>query len=534
MTNILEKFKKLKLLAIFIFNVLIAGYIKLKSLYSFPQPVWATKSFILFVEIFIVVVFISVLLLIIFHYLRKIIIFLLHKYQEGEENVNEIKHLMEKISKQTKFLNEKLQENNLLNKVIFEMNQTMELDKVLKIILESICSYLNFDRAVILILNEKNMCLEPAYGENIDKEKLQELFISLRDDDFFLVKILYKNTPLIIKKVPTTQYSYFKDITKQNTLICVPLQAKKKTVGMLLADTSKSQRQLTEKDLRLLINFSNQASLAIENAKLFETEKKFKEKLQEEVEIALKKLQEAQKQLIQSEKLAALGEMAAVVSHEVRNPLSTILMSAQVLDEEVKDEKYRKYINYIISEVKRLNKVVSEILTFSRLPKLELKLSDMHKLIDEVISFLEISDFIKYDIKCYKEYKAEISEIMVDVDQIKQVLFNIIQNACHFMLNKNIRNLHITTENKNGLFVLKIKDTGTGIPPENLNKIFEPFFTTKTKGTGLGLTISKNIIESHRGKIEVESVLGEGTTFNIFLPIKLSEIKNEKNFNSGR
>lgn len=530
--DVLKKFNNIKFFTILFFSLLVGFYIKIKSLYSFPQPSWATKSFILFVEIFLAVFIVVILLLIVFHYIRKLIIFLIHKAQEGEENVNEIKYLMEKLTKQTKFLNEKLEENNILNKVIFEMNQTIELEKILKIILESICNYLNFDRAVILILDENNGILEPAYGFNLEKEKLQQLKIPLKDNEFFLVKILFKNIPLIIKKVPLQlPYDYFKDITKENNLICIPLQAKKKTVGILLADTYKSNRTLTEKDLRLLINFSNQASLAIENAKLFETEKKFKEKLQQEVEMALKKLQEAQKQLIQSEKLAALGEMAAVVSHEVRNPLSTILMSAQVLDEEIKEEKHRRYVNYIISEVNRLSKVVSDILMFSRLPRLELKLVDMHKLLDEIVAFLEISDFLKYDIKCYKEYRAKISEILVDIDQIKQVLLNIIQNACHFMENRTIRNLTLTTDNINGMFVLKIKDTGIGIAPENLNKIFEPFFTTKTKGTGLGLTISKNIIESHRGKIEVDSTLGEGTTFSIFLPINYQK-NNEKNFNS--
>lgn len=531
--NILERFNRLKFIVLIFSTVLVTIYVKLKNMYSFPQPSWATKSFVSFIEIVLTVMVVVTLLLIVFHYIRKSLIYLLHKVQEGEESVNEIKYLMEKLSKQTKFLNEKLEENNILNKVIFEMNQTMELEKILKIILESVCSYLNFDRALIFILNEKEAILEPVYGYNIEKEKLQELYISLKDNELFLVKILYKNIPMIIKKIPTSiPYSYLRDIKGENNLICVPLQAKKKTVGLLLADTYKTRRLLTEKDLRLLINFSNQASLAIENAKLFETEKKFKEKLQYEIDLALKKLQEAQKQLVQSEKLAALGQMAAVVSHEIRNPLSTILMSAQILDEELKDEKYRKYVNYIISEVKRLDKVVSEILAFSKVPKLELKLTDMHRLLDEIIGFLEISDFLKYEIVCYKEYNAKISEIMIDPDQIKQVLLNIIQNACHFMANRNIRNLTITTDIMNGMFVLKIKDTGVGIPSENLNKIFEPFFTTKTKGTGLGLTISKNIIESHGGKIEVESVFGEGSSFNIYLPIKFPGIKNEKNFNS--
>ncbi len=521
--KVLDKFNRLKTITIILASILVIIYIKLKSIYSFPQPIWATKSFILFLEIFLTVIIVDILILTTFQIIRKYFLILLHKAQEGEENVNEIKHLMEKLSKQTKFLNEKLEENTTLNKIIFEMNQTMELEKILKIILESICSYLHFDRAIILILDEEKQILEPKLGYNVEEEKLKELIVPISNSEFFLVRILFKNTPTIIKKLSTQnlQYKYFEDIKSENTLICIPLQARKKILGILLADTHISKRRLTEKDLRLMINFANQASLAIENARLFETEKKFKEKLQEEVDIAVKKLQEAQKQLIQSEKLAALGEMAAVVSHEVRNPLSTIHMSAQILNEEIKDEKYRKYVEYIISEVNRLNRVVSEILTFSRIPRLELKKVDIHKLIDELINFLEISDFLKYDIKCYKEYNAKISEFLLDPDQIKQTLLNIIQNACHFMVNRPIRNLTISTDIENCTFVLKIKDTGSGIPPENLKKIFEPFFTTKTKGTGLGLTICKNIIEAHGGKIEVKSILGEGTTFIINLPIKL-------------
>lgn len=521
--KVLDKFNKIRVIVIILATISTIVYVKLKSIYTFPQPVWATKSFILFLEILLTVIIVDVFLLVIFKIIRRYLLILLHKAQEGEENVNEIKYLMEKLSKQTKFLNEKLEENTTLNKIIFEMNQTMELEKILKIILESICSYLHFDRAVVLILDEEKQILEPKFGYNIEEEKLKELTIPTNDSEFLLIRILLKNIPTIIKKIPSQnlKYKYFEDIKTENTFICIPLQARKKTLGLLLADTHISKRKLSERDLRLMINFANQASLAIENARLFETERRFKEKLQEEIDIIIKKLQEAQKQLIQSEKLAALGEMAAVVSHEVRNPLSTILMSAQILNEEIKDEKYRKYIEYIMSEVNRLSKVVSEILTFSRTPRLELKKVDIHKLLDELISFLEISDFLKYDIKCYKNYNAKISEFFLDPDQIKQTLLNMIQNAVHLMVNRPIRNLTISTDIEDHMFVLKINDTGPGIPPENLKKIFEPFFTTKTKGTGLGLTICKNIIEAHGGKIEVESVLGEGATFIIKLPIKL-------------
>jgi signal transduction histidine kinase len=522
--DVITNIKKTKIWLLIIISVLIAGYIKFKSIYSIPVPIWSTKAFILFLEILVVVLVVDVIIIIAFNYIRKNVLYLKHKSEEAEELLNETKLLSEKLEKQTKFLKDKLNEITTLNKIIYEINQTFELERVLKIILESICSYLKYDRAVIFLFDKEKDCLVPSIGYNVEKSELEKLVLPLSDEESVVVKSFIKNIPVIIKKLSDKELKipYFKDIKEDNTLICVPLQTKDKNVGLLLADTSISKRKLTEKDLRSISNFAIQTSLAICNAQLFETERLFKEKLQQEVDLAVKKLQEAQKQLIQSEKLAALGEMAAVVTHEVRNPLSTIYMSAQVLNKTItQDNEAKKYINYIISETERLNKVVTDILSFSRKPQLVLTKTNINNLIEELVSFLEISDFIKYDIKCFRNYDDQIPEFLLDKDQIKQTLLNIIQNACHFMENRPIRKLIIETKKENSNCVIKISDTGIGIPPENTKKIFEPFFTTKTKGTGLGLSISKNIIEAHGGKIAVESVLGEGTTFIITLPIKI-------------
>ncbi len=522
--DVIANIKKTKTWLLIILSVLIAGYIKFKSIYSIPVPLWSTKAFILFLEILIVIFVVDTIVIIAFSYIRKNVLYLKHKAEEAEELINETRFLSEKLEKQTKFLKDKLNEITTLNKIIYEINQTFELERVLKIILESICSYLKYDRAIIFLFDKENDRLIPSIGYNIEKSELKQLTLSLSDKESVVVKNFVKNVPVIIKKLSDKEQKmpYFKDLKEDNTLICVPLQTKDKNVGLLLADTSISKRKLTEKDLRSISNFAIQTSLAICNAQLFETERLFKEKLQHEVDLAVKKLQEAQKQLIQSEKLAALGEMAAVVTHEVRNPLSTIYMSAQVLNKTItQNDELKKYINYIISETERLNKVVTDILSFSREPQLVLTKSNINNLIEELISFLEISDFIKYDVKCFRKYDEQIPELLLDKDQIKQTLLNIIQNACHFMENRPVRQLVVETKKENSNCVIKISDTGIGIPPENMNKIFEPFFTTKTRGTGLGLSISKNIVEAHGGKITVESVFGEGTTFIITLPIKI-------------
>jgi len=122
-------------------------------------------------------------------------------------------------------------------------------------------------------------------------------------------------------------------------------------------------------------------------------------------------------------------------------------------------------------------------------------------------------------VKCIKELDKTLPPFDFDVDRIKQVTLNIIQNACHFMVNRGVKQLTVVTKKNNENVEVEISDTGPGIPPENFNKIFEPFFTTRTRGTGLGLAVSRNIVETHGGKLDVRSQIGIGTTFIISLPL---------------
>ncbi|MCI0474556.1 MAG: ATP-binding protein, partial [Ignavibacteria bacterium] len=312
----------------------------------------------------------------------------------------------------------------------------------------------------------------------------------------------------------------YANVATNNVVAVVPLEARGKIIGVMVVDSIKSKRPLGENDLRDLLIFTNQAGLAIENARLYETEKKFKEELQQQVNIAIKKLQDTQNQLIQSEKLAALGEMSAIVTHEIRNPLSTIRGSAELISDTItQDHPGRKYLAFVLQEVDRLNRIVTDILAFSRTPQLILVKTQINEIIEQLILFLEASDFVKFGIQCYKELDKKLPIMSVDPEQVKQVLLNIIQNACHFMSNSKIKELGIKTYSDVQYMYIDISDTGPGIPPENMKKIFDPFFTTRVKGTGLGLSISRNIITAHGGEISVKSQVGVGSTFTISLPL---------------
>lgn len=399
----------------------------------------------------------------------------------------------------------KLEELSTLHRINRAMNQTMELDKILSIILESICKYLGYERAILYLVDDGGRAVEARHGIGVEPGSLKGLRYGLDDPSNFIVKAVTGRLPSII----------------EDSAAVMPLEAGERITGVIVADNVKEKRKLEEKDLRALQTFTSQAALAVENARLYQTERHFKEELQRQVDIAVEKLTQAQAQLIQSEKLAALGQMAAVVTHEVRNPLSTIRGSAEIISKKVSaDSPLKKFTEYIIQEVERLDLVVTEILTFSRKPQLVLARGNVNSIIGQTLDFLEASDFQQAGIRARQALSDKVPDILLDKDQIKQVLLNIIQNACHFMEKMPERLLTVKTESDGREITIEVSDTGPGIPPENIDRIFEPFFTTKVRGTGLGLSISKNIIESHGGSISASAGKPSGAVFTITLPVR--------------
>jgi len=484
------------------------------------------------------VVIAAIAIFIIFNLIGNFILKLQRREEEYENISNQVKRVNEQMSEKAKVLAQKIDESATLQRIVRAINQTMDVDKILNVILESICKYLSYDKAIVFLINEKHGNLEVRHSVGVEPEKVKDIKISLDKKENFIVRTILEKLPHIVKRSSLTNgvlaSIYNPAEFVPNTIASVPIEAKDRIIGALVVDNVKSKRPIEEKDLRALVTFTSQAGLAIENARLYETEKNFTEELKKQVNQAVEKLQKAQKQLVQSEKLSALGQMATVVTHEVRNPLSTIRGSAEIISNRIKsNDPSRKFVEYIIQEVDRLNRIVTDILTFSRQSQAFFSKQDINKLINQVLDFLDASYFVQLKCTAKRDLAKNLPLVAIDADLIKQVLLNVIQNACYFMEKRAVRRLNIKSYQKDQSVVIEIEDTGPGIPPENLDKIFEPFFTTRAKGTGLGLSISKNIIESHKGKIEVKSELGIGSAFYIRLPIKKMEgLSDEESTNS--
>lgn len=221
--------------------------------------------------------------------------------------------------------------------------------------------------------------------------------------------------------------------------------------------------------------------------------------------------------LHQQDKLAAVGQLAAGVAHEIRNPLTTMKGYTEFLQMDETHEERQEYLSIILDEINRVNNIVEDFMVLAKPKAAELEERDIIPIIKNVVSFMEF-EARKRSVKIGFEYQQDIIQIECDENRLKQVFLNFIKNGIEAMPDGG--NITVRAGIINNQVQIAIKDTGVGIPQEKLKNIGEPFFTTKKNGNGLGLMVSFKIIESHNGKVFIESELNKGTTFNIVLPAK--------------
>ncbi len=240
------------------------------------------------------------------------------------------------------------------------------------------------------------------------------------------------------------------------------------------------------------------------------------------------KVDERTSQLLRAERLAAVGELAAEVAHEINNPLGGLRNFASMLENEPENvQQTKKYATLMLEGLKRVEMIVKRLLTFSRPYTLQMRENDVNAMVNSSLEFIEHR--IEPDqVLIQKEFHDALPPVVVDADHVSQALINIMVNALDSMPNGGKLTIKTSVcESHRECVSVLISDTGCGIPDGIAGKIFEPFFTTKNKegekGLGMGLAISKRIIEDHQGKIRVESKAGQGTTFSVCLPCSKAE-----------
>ncbi len=259
-------------------------------------------------------------------------------------------------------------------------------------------------------------------------------------------------------------------------------------------------------------------------------EEEITRRLEKMVEERTRQLKETHDKLLHQDKMASLGKLAASVVHEINNPIAGILNLTMLIQRVIQEgpldqtdiEKFKQYLTLMETETRRTSRIVSNLLAFSRQSKMELGRVNINELLER--SLILNSNLLKiHGIKAEKHFDSDLPDLVGSSDQLQQVFMNLISNATEAMEGSEGGILRVETRHSlkdNKIFIV-FKDTGSGIPRENLSNLFEPFFTTKKgKGVGLGLSVAYGIVQEHGGVIDVRSTIKEGTTFIVELPIK--------------
>jgi len=296
------------------------------------------------------------------------------------------------------------------------------------------------------------------------------------------------------------------------TIVCIPLRSPRaeegegaapRTIGAIYVDNQETSAPFSPDSLRTAEALARHAALAIENAQLFEREQR-----------TIEELRRAQKQLLQSEKLATIGQMAAGIAHELNTPLTYIMGNLELLQAQASTDAQREMLSSIAHGAERITTLAQSLLAFSRPAQEDPALLAVNDVIDRSL------ELCHYQIlKALRKQLDPASPRVRGVsNQLEMALINLVVNAVHAMEGGGV--LQVTSALENGNVQVAVADTGKGIPPEIQPTIFEPFVTTKPegKGTGLGLSTVLMIVERHMGRIEFTSAEGQGTTFRITLP----------------
>ncbi len=292
----------------------------------------------------------------------------------------------------------------------------------------------------------------------------------------------------------------------------VPLVVKGEARGAIYVDNLFQEKPITEEDIQLLTMFASNACLAMENASLYES-----------LQGALDTVRTTQDRLVQSEKLMALGEMAAKIAHEIKNPLTAIGGFARRIASPKPGRgtpPVERYARIILTEVERLERIINETLYFSRKMAPTFRIVNLNAEIRDVLSMFR-EEFEEARISAVIDLSPDLPPISADPDQIRQVVWNLVSNAVQAVGGSGILTVgtHLADSAERIGVILEVSDTGGGIPRDVVQNIFNPFFTTKAKGTGLGLPIVHTIVETHGGTIHLDNREGVGVAFSIFLPL---------------
>ncbi|MGD9033093.1 MAG: ATP-binding protein [Desulfobacteraceae bacterium] len=444
--------------------------------------------------------------------------------KEMEEDKKVIEQKYEEVNQLNVDLNQRIKQIMAIQETGKAILSVLDLGQLLDVIMSILSSVCKIHRALIMLVNEEESCLEYLHGLGFDGEVPEEIKtyrVSLDRLSNLLVRVTNTGRPEYIPDVQSSK------LRRENIILAysnptsayvVPLITRSKVIGVIATDAVDSGGVPKETRETLQV-FAPQIAIAIENARLYS-------RLQEQ----MVELKRSHALLSRTEKFSFLGNLAARLAHEIKNPMTAIGTFIQLLPTKYEDEEFRRDFHKIaMEETARVNNLITELLDLVKPKESQFKFDDLNSLLDKMILLVSPQTNAK-KIDVIRQLDSEIGQVWLDPEKMKQVFLNLLSNAVEFTPEGGkieISSRKRIEKGKPESIRIEIKDSGVGIPPSNIDTIFDPYFTTKHRsdmhdGTGLGLFIADQNMQDHGGTIEVKSEVNEGTVFSLTLPIKPS------------
>ena len=396
----------------------------------------------------------------------------------------------------------------------------LNLERLLTVIMNILSSVCQINRAIIMIVDKKKKCLQYMHGVGFDGEvpdEIKNYTVALDRLSNIMARVARTGLPEYVPDIKNST------LRKENIVLqrvdptsafVVPLITRSRVIGIIATDAVDGNG-VPKKTRETLEIFAPQIAIAIENARLYN-------KLSEQME----ELKKSQALLSRAEKLSYLGNMAARLAHEIKNPMTAIGAFIQMLPQKYDDEEFRnEFYEIAMEETARVNNLINELMDLVKTKESNFELTDLNKLIDKMVLLTSPQSNAKH-ITIIRDYDTDIGQVWIDSEKMKQVVLNLLSNAIDFTPDKGkieLKTKKIVKDEKLEIIQIEIKDNGSGIPQNAIEKIFDPYFTTRHKssihnGTGLGLFIAYKNMKDHGGSIEVKSKINEGTVFILSFP----------------
>jgi len=380
---------------------------------------------------------------------------------------------------------------NMLIDAAKSVNSTLDLDKLLDVILETAIKSIRADRGTLYLVDELK---SEIWSKALRGAEVIEIRLPIGKG---LSGYVAKTGETINIPDAYNDSRFNPEVDKKsgyrtNNMLCMPMRNRDGKIIGVFQMLNKKGGPFTVQDEEFINALSIHASIAIENARLAQ-------------------------EMVNNERLSAVGRMASTIIHDIKNPMGTLRVYAQVMKKKSGNDEAAKLADEMIRQVDRFVNMAQEILDFSRgVSATNIQETEFGEVMEGVLAFIE-KDLTKRNIKLEKALNFQ-GKVKVDQDKIVRVFYNIASNAADAMPTGGT--LTVSTEDAGGMVRVEFKDTGTGMPEEVKRKIFEPFVTYgKKHGTGLGMAIVKKVMDDHKGKIEIETEMGKGTTIRLFFPL---------------